>query len=263
MSIKVHTVDCVVFEGLCNRINSLVSALTVQDELNLYWAINKHCPVACSDLFNVPLSWRVFELKAGTFPYSRSIDRINWFFLCNPASLEREQFVATAKSNYRKLIGLLKHRPSFSLPDGAIGISYRFHLPRSNQEGFDQFIRRAEELVEEMNPSAIFVASDHADSKKAISCHFENAGMLVRTVDCELMNSDLDRSKGNLAGLSKDLVLFAQCTGGIVANTERSTVPDSARGFGISVFRPPRQGKYRKRSTELEGWIDESNLRRN
>ena len=42
---------CEAFEGLCNRINGIVSALATGRPIYLRWAVNRQCPMPFEEVF--------------------------------------------------------------------------------------------------------------------------------------------------------------------------------------------------------------------
>lgn len=241
--------DCVVFEGLGNRINAIVSSYLQRPCFTLYWSINDHCPVSFEDLFEPLEGIEVVELTgASFFPYSRSTRRICWFYLLKPVWFTDKEFAARAKQGYQYLISKLRHRPTYDLPKDTVGIHFRFHLPAGSSASLPVFLQQLLPWLRQRDPGTVFVTSDDQQIKYEIIKRVQRWGYETAVVDSPLLKHDFDRSKDNLIGLSKELVLFTQCTLGVISNSARSTVVDSCRGFNVPVDRTHDSGKDRRQS---------------
>jgi len=226
-----------VYEGLANRINCIASAYSIQPEFRLQWSINSHCPLRFEELFKNLDGVRVQNVKHPEFRYRKSTRRICWFYLLNVRNKDPQTFGWEVKNRYRYLIGRLTHPRDFQLEQESVGVSFRSLLPNRSSESLELFLHKLKRWLIERMPKQVFVASDHQASKNRLIAEIKNLGISTVSVDCPLLDSDLNRSKANVIGMSKELVLFSQCKLGIISNSTRSTTTDSARGFDVPVLK--------------------------
>jgi len=99
-----QALHCYVYEGLCNRINALASAIATGSPVVLHWSINKHCPASFNDLFDPIPNVEVLEESADGYPYSRSPQKLCWFYPANVTNLEPIEYRKRMRAAYRMLV---------------------------------------------------------------------------------------------------------------------------------------------------------------
>ncbi len=255
-SLTFRRTDSFAWEGLCNRINLMVTALTLNKPCRLYWAVNHHCPARFEQLFKPVEQLSVFNVNADCFPYSKRADSLCWFYLENFSELDRYTYVQRAKGQYRRLISHLIHRATIDLPPDTAGLAFRTHLPAGSADDLDEFLRKVPYWLTARRAKSVFIVSDSRESKERLTTFVERLGIKATVIDCPLMDHDFDRSCENLYGLSKELVCLSQCHCGILSNSFRSTVCDSARGFDIHIDYT-FDSRNDRRNYLIEGWMNE------
>lgn len=252
-----QTIRCCVYEGFCNRINCLVSAILTNRPVQLFWGVNQHCPVRFEELFEPIENVAVTNLPVEYFPYRISEQFLCWFYVANVLDLPREEFTRRAKASYRLVLSKLRHRSTVTLPYRTAGISYRHFFSKGSADGIDSFLRKTYRWLKSNSPDHVFVAADSSDAKRCIVKFVDRLKIKYSVIECPLLTSDLDRSKENLVGLSKELLCFTRCNLGIISNSMRSSVTDSSRGFNVSVHKT-FDSKLDRRNYTLESWLNEN-----
>jgi hypothetical protein len=245
---------CYVSAGLSNRINCLVSGFLIQPKLHVVWSIWRACPASYEEVF-LPMedvTWEhVYERK---FKLSRRKRHFCWPLLVNEAQLDPSEFVERARERYRYVLAHLRHQPSFTLPFNTVGISFRARFPHRQADKLNSFLPKMTAWLNRKKPEAVFVASDSSDAKSRLLAEIETLKFPAFSIECPLMQKDLDRSPENVFGMAKELICFGQCHSGILVNNLRSTIPDSARGYGIEIERTFESGGSR-RDPIIENWM--------
>lgn len=249
--------QCFLFEGLGNRINGLVSALLTNREVDVRWSVNQHCPVRFEQLFFPVEGTHVQNVDDESFPYIQDANRICCRFLVNVANLEEGSFRTNAKKHYRSILNQLKHRPDFDLPERTVGIHYRAYFEAESGEQFDGFVSQLKSWLDQKGPTCVFIASDSRQAKLRIQDAVERFGYQTAIIECPLLvTGDFDRSLENLIGMSKEMILFGQCSRGILSNSAQSSVCDSARGFDVPIERM-FDSDFDERDRQLESWVND------
>jgi hypothetical protein len=106
-SMAIARIHCRVFEGLCNRINCLASALATARPVYLRWAVNQHCPLPFEDIFHAIVGVKVTNEPVQEYLYEATPRKICWFYPKNVDSLPlpvfRAQPATTTCSSFAEL----------------------------------------------------------------------------------------------------------------------------------------------------------------
>ena len=70
------TIHCLVYEGLCNRMNCVASAMATGRKTILSWAVNQHCPVEFGAIFANIDSLEISNEPMEQYRRSASPDRL-------------------------------------------------------------------------------------------------------------------------------------------------------------------------------------------
>jgi hypothetical protein len=258
-------IHCRVFEGLCNRINCLASALATGRPVYLRWAVNRQCPleferviranpntVREGDRHNLLRRLRKLEpvpdVKVVNEPveeysYEANPRRICWYFPRNVDGLPPDVFRERLFGAYRQILERLAVRGYVIPPPPAIGLVFRRFHPHT--DAFDHFWKSVETAVSALRPQTVFVASDSDEHKRELLRRLDDLGVATAANDCPLLTSDLARPAENVLGMCRDLLSLAHCRVGVIASSSVSTVPDSLRGMGVRVYYTHRSADFR------------------
>lgn len=239
---------CRVFEGLCNRINTLASALVTGRPVRLQWSVNTHCPARFEELFHELGGVSVVNEEVSRYEYAIGPNQLCWFYPRNLSRLPPEVFRARLYNAYGYLHHQMKLSATETLPPRSLGLQFRRLLKGCG--GLGPFIDWAGRAVLELSPDQVYVASDCADCKGEILRRIEEHGVVVKATQSALMQHDFDRSLDNVRGMCCDLRALAQCSLGVIANSTRSTVPDSLRAFGVVSYYTFDDGFHRHRGQD-------------
>jgi len=251
---------CLLFEGLCNRINCLASAFLVSPSIDIYWAVNRHCAVRFDELFRPFKGTRVASCPVEHFCYVQSTDVLCWYYLCNPLNLPASEYVAGVRAAYRRVVAHLRHRPDRNLPLRAAAVCCRTLLPQGSGDAVRHFVPKMNRWLVETQPTVVFVVADRSSTKRFLVDRIRKLGFQTVTIECPLLEVDLQRSPENVFGMSKELIWLSQCDAGIFSNSARSTVTDSARGFGVPVIHTYGSNRN-NRQPEINNWLNQSSHR--
>ena len=236
-------IDCYVFEGLCNRINGIASAMATGLPVRLHWSLNAHCPVGFAEVFGQLDGIEVFEEQAEAYPYVVKPTELCWFYPRNISGLERKDFRERIYAAYKSLLEAAFALVPECKSDGVLGIHYRHYL--DDVEGFDQFVDAVKPTVESFGGSSVFVASDSQRHKDDLCKVIGGAGISTVTNTTKLLAADLDRGRDSVMSLLADLRSMAACTRGVITNSTRSSVVDSLRAFGVRAYHTFDDGFHR------------------
>lgn len=236
--------DCLVWEGLGNRFNALASSLVAAnpgETVNLYWAVNKHCPLPFEEIFKPLDGVNVCNLSASQFAYSQSPNRICYYYACNPRNIRR-RFGCRFGDCYALLLKHLKKVPPLNL-ENPIGIHYRDYMAESPP--VDQFVEMALEWIGKRHHKQVFVASNSAEALRELE-QLPNA----ISYPAKRQAKDFDRSEQGLIDWIGELQTFRKCRSGLLSSTYRSTVFDVFRGIKIQPHYMESEKNHRDISIE-------------
>ena len=240
--------DCRVFEGLCNRINALATALVTGRQIRLQWAVNKHCPVRFEEVLGGLGGVSVVNEEQPSYAYVIGPDELCWFYPRNLSRLPKDVFRSRLYNAYGYLHRQLKYSPIEGLPSRSLGLQFRRHF--RGRGGLEPFIEWAGRVVSRLRPAQVYVASDCADCKREIIHRIGQHNIVAKAGEHRLMEHDFDRSLDNVRGMCCDLRALAQCSLGVIANSTRSTIPDSLRAFGVQSYYTFDDGFHRHRGQD-------------
>ena len=227
-------IHCRVFEGLCNRINCLASALATGQPVYLRWAVNRQCPLEFERVFNAIDNVKVANEPVEQYGYEASPRRICWYFPRNVDGLPSDVFRQRLFGAYRQILSRLAVRGHVIPPPPAIGLIFRRFHPHTDT--FEHFWQSVTPVVSALRPQSVFVASDSDEHKRQLLLRLDDLGVATAANDCPLLTSDLVRRPENVLGMCRDLLSLAHCRQGVIASSSVSTVPDSLRGMGVPVY---------------------------
>jgi hypothetical protein len=236
-------IQCHVFEGLCNRINCLASALATGRPVSLRWAVNRQCPLEFEAIFDAISDVTVVNETVDQYGYEASPRCVGWYFPRNVDVLAPDVFRERLFGAYRLLLSRLIQREHVIPPTPAIGLVYRHFHPHGDT--FDHFWQSVAPVVSNLRPRSVFVASDSDEHKRLLLRRLDDLGAVTAANDCPLLASDLARSAGNVLGMCRDLLSLGYCREAVIASSSVSTVPDSLRGLGIHVYYTHRSPDFR------------------
>ncbi len=225
---------CQVFEGLCNRINAIASAMATGRPVHLWWAVNEHCPIPFERLFNRKFEMHVTNEEVGDYRYARLPNHLCWFYPQNLDGLPVDEFKQRMGTAYRQILEGFAIEEWETPTAPALGVTYRHHLP--DTDTFEHFWECLEVVVRRLCPRHVHVASDSLEMKEKMAGLLRAKGIEVTTNVYPLMGHDRDRSPANVLGMCADLRSLAGCGMGVLANSTRSTVVDSLQGFGVEAI---------------------------
>lgn len=227
-------ITCETFEGLCNRMNGIVSAFATGRPILLRWAVNRQCPVPFEEVFAETFGAEVVNETVEEYAYARTQERFCWFYPQNIGGLPFGVFKHRVLEAYRRLLRSMRVA-TWAIPKSpALGLAYRHHL--CDTDRLEHYWNCVEAVINNLRPAGVHVATDSAAIKQEFTARLEPLGVCVSLNDCPLLTHDYDRSPANVLGMCADLKSLACCRLGIVSNSTRSTVPDSLRGFGIQSY---------------------------
>lgn len=242
--------DCLVWEGFSNRLNSIASTYLAVEDFTLWWAVNSHCPVPFEFCFDDLCGVEPRNVLAERFPYSLERGRVCWYYLGLAGEIDPEFHRKRIRQVYAYLLRKMKHRPSFEMRRESCCIQYRHHIPEGGQP-FDSFKVAILQFLDKQPMSHVLVMSDDEESVARISRLVIETGRKPISIPGSRMDDDLDRSPEIVSKLCQELILASQCSRGIISNSDRSSVSDSAKALGIPVLKT-FSGKDYGRNHELE-----------
>jgi hypothetical protein len=225
---------CEVFEGLCNRINAIASAMATGRPVHLWWAVNEHCPIPFERVFKQTFGMHVTNEEVDDYRYARLPNHLCWFYPQNLDGLPFDEFKRRMRVAYRQILEGLAVE-AWEKPIGpALGVAYRHHL--LDTDTFAHFWECLEIVVSRLGVHHLHVAADLLEMKEKIVGLLQARGKAVATNTYPLMGHDRDRSPANVLGMCADLRSLAGCGLGVLANSTRSSVVDSLQGFGVEAI---------------------------
>jgi hypothetical protein len=227
-------IHCLAYEGLCNRVNCVASAMATGRPVSLSWAVNSHCPVAFEDIFSAICGIEVVNERIDRYSRSTSAERLCWFYPKNVLNLPAASFRARLIGSYRRLLAAMKTAPFVVPPSRSLALVYRHHLAEIDHPV--AYLAQVERMCRRLNPTSVHVASDSHEQKQCLIDHLQRLGYQTSSNDCALLTHDLDRTCESVAGMCMDLKSLAGCNLGALANNTRSTVSDSLRAFGVQAY---------------------------
>lgn len=238
-----HIFVCKVFEGLCNRLNGIASAIATGRPIRLHWAINAHCPARFGDVFDPIAGVDIVEENVSQYSYEVSPDKLCWFYPKNTQKLPRDRFRRRLCDAYREILDCMKHKNGVKPPASSIGVHFRFHLGDVGR--FPSFVEALEKTFDELHPQHVAVACDSEAHKHKLKSLIQEHGLSYWVNHCRLLRHDLDRTAENVRGMCRDLHSLAACNLGVITNSTRCTVVDSLRGVGVRAFNTFDDGVHR------------------
>lgn len=239
---------CRVFEGFCNRLNTLATALATGREVNLHWAVNEHCPARFEEMLRPLGRFSVVNEAVADYKYAVGPNELCWFYPRDLNRLSRDDFRKRLYAAYRQLHEHLRLDALVELPPRTFGFQFRRHFP--GRGGLAHYMVAVERILQQLKPEHVYVASDCLDCKQAIVRHVQSRGVATSLIDCPLLAQDLDRSLENVSGMCRDLRALARCRLGVLTNSTRSTIPDSLRAFGVQAYYTFDDGFHRHRGRD-------------
>lgn len=100
---------CETVEGLCNRINGIVSAIATRRPIRRRWAVNQQCPMQFEDLFSETFGMDVVNESAQEYAYARTQERLCWAYRQNIDGLLLELFEHRVFEAYRRMLIILRY----------------------------------------------------------------------------------------------------------------------------------------------------------
>lgn len=220
--------DCLVFEGLGNRINGMASALVATGgKVDLYWSVNKHCPLPYESIFKPISRLVVRKVRAKRFRYHVSTNSICHYYPVNPARIQR-RFGCRFRDAYALILSRMIPKAEIDFRP-TVGLHYRRHMPESAP--LDEYIEYARQWMEKRAGEVVFVSSDCSESAAAICAAFPDA----HTIEQSGLTHDFDRSADNMIAWCRALSVFKKCRRGVLSSTFRSSALDSIRGYEIPI----------------------------
>jgi len=236
--------NCLVWEGLGNRINALASCMATGSEIELTWAVNSHCPLSYEQLFKPIERVKVQNVFARRFAYSRNRHRHCYYYLTNLTGKSNRHFSCEVRKAYRLLLRSMKpSRPVTPRSDSMAGIHYRAFMPES--PNVDAFILQAQDWLKNRQAESVFVSSDSDEAQQKIVSSIDNAFTIKQTH----IVSDLQRCRASVIDCARAMKVFKSCKLGVLASTYRSTVTDAARAW-VKVNYAEKNSNHRNKSLE-------------
>ena len=226
--------DCLVWEGLGNRINAITSSLsTSEEDITLYWSVNSHLPFRFEEVFDPIERINVVNVRADKFTYSQHPQRICYYYLCNPKQLDLSEFAKEVLKYYKVVFDRIRlELPEVKLPDDSVGVNYRHFLKQS--KGVNQFHSAYNEWIKDkkLTPSTVFISGDSQKHCEQLVKLIPNSFILDNYIG---LSSDLDRNKGNFDVWVRSLQTLSKCKSGVFSSCKVSTACDVLRGYDIDV----------------------------
>ena len=241
--VRVERITCSVFEGLTNRINGIASAIATGKHVFLMWAVNAHCPMRFEEVFRPIPDLEVAYEVADSYPYVVTPDQLCWFYPRNVMGLERDVFRRRLYAAYQTLLEHMISPEADRVPAPALGLHYRHHLPEAG--GFEDYVERVLRVIGSLQPRGIYLATDSEGHRNRLVDVLEDLPVKVLWGKGEQLQSDLDRTVGNVKGLMQDLLALSSCRLGVITNSTRSSVPDILRGAGVPSYATFDDGSHR------------------
>ena len=223
---------CRAFEGLCNRINGIASALATGREVELHWAVNKQCPVRFEEVFQPIPGLTVINEEILSYRYITSRHQLCWFYPRNIEKLPLQEFRQRLYAAYRQVLDALLVTSWAHPTPPAVGLHLRSFLPDSTP--VDTFARDAIDHIQRLGARSAHLATDHFESGQKAILLLQAAGIDVSFNAGTRSKHDLDRSHDGIMTMCADLRSLSECKQGILVNSCRSTVADVLRGHGIA-----------------------------
>ena len=236
-------IHCLAYEGLCNRMNCVASAMATGRKTILSWAVNQHCPAEFGEVFAPVAGLEISNERMEQYRRSADPGRLCWFYPRNVMGLAREEFRDRLMAAYRELVGAMTVETFASPAPGSLGLAYRGYLPEIDP--LPDFLEKITRTCDALQPASVFVASDSPEFKERLVDSIGGLGIPTAANDCRLANSDLERSLEGVRGMCMDLKSLTRCELGVISNNTRSTVPDSLRAFGIRTYHTFDDGFHR------------------
>ena len=235
---------CLLFEGLCNRLNGLASAMASGHQVLAHWAVNQHCPISFEEIFASGVDGiDAINEQVSHYDYQVSETTFCWFYPRNVANLPQETFRHGVLEGYRRLYCEMNTRPQISLDHRSLGIQFRRHL--DGADDLDSYMSSIEGVIRQARPKQAYITSDCSICKESLTEKVASLGVEATSGKYPLLNHDLDRSKDNVLGMCRDLQALSACKLGVVCNSSRSTVPDSLKAFGVQAYFTYDDGYHR------------------
>ena len=222
MSIKLY-----LWEGLCNRINGMASALATGRPVDLYWAVNEHCPLQYEVLFEKlnGIDSVTNELVGRYHPRLRGPSLFNFYYPVNIDGLEKTTYRKNMQAAYETICGSLFRGKVKQHDHPKTGISFRQHFPAGEVFPVEPFLKVLQIDLKEKGVNQVWVVADSRTQKERIIDQLESHGIQCFYNDCQLPEHDLDRDPAQMENFIDDLFGLHACRKFYLNNT-RSTLCD-------------------------------------
>ena len=221
------------FEGFCNRINCLASALLRwPDGFRLRWMCNEHCPLSFAELFNEFTEIEVTEEPGG---WNRQHSYANYV---NNGSRLCHYFLSTSEPRgkvrdvYRRIIAHSAIEAACD-PGEAIAVHYRGFTSRKKTSP-EACVDLALTLAGRTGVSKVVLAANCDASAAIIADRLTKEGIEVQHL-AGGMASDMDRTPGNVRDFVSAWHVLTNCRWA-VSSALWSTVLDASRALGNEVW---------------------------
>lgn len=239
---------CFAWQGLCNRINCMASALATGRPVVLHWAINDHCPITFEEVFGSIEGIKAFDEERKRYHPRRNLNELCWFYPHNLMKLEIGIFRENMYAAYKEILQAAKMSVPLEETSCPLGLQYRHYLPDRGE--FDSFLEGAKRAIEFLRPTSVHISSDSLKHKQVLIESLSRGGMPVFTNTVKLLKHDLERGRESVFGMVTDLCSMSKCRLGVICNSTRSSIPDSLRAYGVTAYYTYDDGKHRYRGRD-------------
>lgn len=235
MRSKNNLPEVFVFEGLCNRVNTLATALMKwPDGFRLRWIVNKHCPLTFEEIFDVSkfpevsVTYDPGKWKEGDYIID---DRELCYFFLNTSQPRHVTY-----ETYSRIYDAVLH-PRMDTPaniEQSVGVQLRTKIEYHQRANVPQTVELVDWLCRRTGAFEIILSSDDQERGEKMTARLERLGYSVHPLLSDL-KGDFDRTNENMKFFIRSWLLFSLCPYG-VTNVVLSSIMDMSRAFGNEVW---------------------------